>query len=217
MADDHPIVSEALKAMLEGSSDGLAVVTSSTMDELLVQLDQGPLPDLALIDYHMPGMGAPSVIGNLRDRFPALNIGVISGHEEPGVIKDVVRNGALGFVPKSMATEAMIHAIMTMAKGGAYLPRAAMMDEPEGKAEANAEATEPAAPTATSKPFDLTDREVDVLTELVQGLSNKQIAINLDIAEITVKLHLRHIYKKIGVTNRGGAILFALKNGFAAP
>lgn len=213
IADDHPIVAQAIKTILETADPSLDVSIHIHIKDLMAALSDGPLPDFALLDYCMPDTRDGSAILEIRDRYPALRVGVISGQEDIGTVRKTMAAGALGFIPKSMAPEAMIHAIRIMAAGGHYLPWPTMMQESEARrAEPSAEASDPAP--AGRPAAALTERESEVLQELVRGLSNKEIGSNLGIAEVTVKLHLRRLYKKIHVSNRAGAVRFALENPF---
>lgn len=211
IADDHPIVAQAIKTILETADPVLSVSVYLDISSLMAGLDDGSLPDFALVDYCMPSSHDGSAIIKIRERYPDLRLGVISGQEDIETVRKAMAAGALGFVPKSMAPEAMVHAIRIMAAGGHYLPWPVMMraNEPS-PVEPPAEDGKPAK---TEGPHaQLTDREREVLQELLQGLSNKEIGANLGIAEVTVKLHLRRLYKKINVSNRAGAVRFAMEN-----
>lgn len=211
IADDHPIVAQAIKTILEAADPSTDVIVHTRITDLMTALNEGPPPDFVLIDYCMPDAPDGSAIFEIRDRYPHLRLGIISGQEDMDLVRKVMAAGALGFIPKSMAPEAMVHAIWVMAAGGHYLPWPIMMQDsaaaPAGSRVVTGDSLPGEAPGAA-----LTDREREVLDELVRGLSNKEIGTNLGIAEVTVKLHLRRLYKKINVSNRASAVRFALEN-----
>ena len=211
IADDHPIVLQALISLLGAADDKTEVFGVSTLDEAIDYFETSGLPDLALVDFKMPGLGQPAMISSLCERFSGLKLAVISGVEDPDLALELMRRGALGFVPKTMAPAAMVHAVRLMAEGGRYLPDLVL------RSAANSAADESSVSAVNSsggaKAFGLTDRELEAVTELIGGRSNKEIARALGIEEVTVKLHLRRAFKKMGARNRADAVRVAMDAG----
>ena len=212
VADDHPILLEALKEILRHPDETTEVWTAGTVDQARRLIDTNGPPDLALLDYTMPGMGDPAVLDQLRDAYPGLKVAIISSSDDPALATTLLRRGALGFVPKAMAPEAMAHAVHLMAAGGRYVPDFAYAAAMDAGRTASGGADDLAA---VERPFGLTARELDAVRELSLGLSNKLIARKLGVEEVTVKLHLRRAYRKMGAHSRAEAVRIALTQGIA--
>lgn len=200
IADDHGLVRDTLSAYLE-RADAVAVHAVGTFDEACQAItDHGPF-DLVLLDYTMPGMdGLDGLAGAIR-----LNagkpVGLISGTASPAVAQQALAAGAAGFLPKSMAAKSMIHAVNLMVAGDRYAPFSFLNQKP----------AEPAAPAALREP--LTKREVEVLTRIGQGMANKEIAGQLALQEVTVKLHVKTLCRKLDARNRTHAAMVGKNAG----
>ena len=210
IADDHPILLQALSDMLETADPAVALTTATSMDQVASLLDEGAEIDLALVDFNMPGGGDMRRIKDLIDRHPAVKVAVISGNSSPQLVREVLDAGAQGFILKTMAPAPMLHAIRLMAEGGRYIPD--LLLEP-GSGDLGRDGLPMGADRREGYPFGLTDREFACLKELSDGLSNKGIARNLSVQEVTVKLHLRRAFRKLGVHNRAEAVRVALEAG----
>ena len=210
VADDHPILLEALKEILRHPDETTEVWTAGTVDQARQQIDSKGLPDLALLDYTMPGMGDASVLDQLWSAYPGLKVAIISSSDDPSLATALLRRGALGFVPKTMAPDAMAHAVHLMAAGGRYVPDFAYAAAMDAGRSTGGDGQQPA-----DRPFGLTVRELDAVRELSLGLSNKQIARKLGVEEVTVKLHLRRAYRKMNAHSRAEAVRIALTHGIA--
>ncbi len=168
--------------------------------------------DLALLDLRMPGMNGVEGVSEFHERFPDVPIVVISGRYGREDILAAFDKGAAGFVPKNMSNEALTGAIRLVLSGERYVPPVTLsvtdmqFVSSHGTDDVLGE---------TNPLRQLTNREWEVLTELIQGLQNKVIANNLNIREVTVKLHLMKIYRKLGVANRTQAVKTALDFGWA--
>ena len=140
-------------------------------------------------------------------QFPATPIAVVSGSAINADVRAVVRAGARGFVPKTATGPHLSHALEMILSGGTSVP-ADMLLEDESQSHAKSGGTGAMAAAWLEK---LTSREIDVLKGLLRGLSNKEIGRDLQLAEITVKLHMRSIFRKIGARNRADAAVLASK------
>lgn len=210
VADDHPVLLEALKEILRHPDRTTEVWTAETVDQARRLIDANGLPDLALLDYTMPGMGDAAVLDQLWAAYPGLKVAIISSSDDPGLATALLRRGASGFVPKTMAPEAMAHAVHLMAAGGRYVPAFAYAAAVDADRSAEGDDQE-----AVERPFGLTIRELDAVRELSLGLSNKQIARKLGVEEVTVKLHLRRAYRKMNAHSRAEAVRIAMTHGIS--
>ena len=194
IADDHPLYREALRAQIERLIPGAAITEASSLDEATRHDGY----QLFLLDYNMPGMSADA-LKRLVDRHPGVPVAIISGSEDGDDIRDAIAAGARGFIPKTATGAHLSHALQLLLAGGTSIP-----------AEGLTKKQSRPAPALEG----LTSREHDVLRMLVRGLSNKEIGRELGMAEVTVKLHLRTIFRKIGARSRAEAAVIAVKAGF---
>ena len=162
---------------------------------------QAARPDLFVFDYYMPGMSAQA-LAHLAETFADVPILVLSGGASPQEVQAVLQAGARGFLPKTATPEQFNHTIHMMLAGGTSVP-AEMLLPASGPADG-----------APSWQAQLTPRETDVLRAVARGISNKEIARELDLAEVTIKLHLSAIFRKMGVRSRTEAAMLAAKVGF---
>lgn len=202
VADDHPLVRDALARALHLLEPGAEVLECSDLPQVEQALDTG-LPDLALLDLHMPGMKGRESVRLLCERHPSIRLLVASGDDDPGVIRSVVEAGAAGFLPKSERPEVLRQAIRLVLEGGTYLPSRALLG-PGAQLDA-------ARPDAGG----LTPRQTDVLRCLMRGAPNKVIARELGLTEGTVKIHIASILRALRARNRTEAVIVARQAGLA--
>ena len=146
----------------------------------------------------MHGLASLEAVSAFMARHPGLRIAIISGYVDSHLAREIIHRGCLGYVPKSLAPTAVYHAVQLMANGDRFLPDF-LVDE-----HFSADAAPP--PPPGRQKHGLTRREVEVLRALASGQTNKQIARELAIEEVTVKLHLRRSYAKLNVRNRIEAV-----------
>ncbi|WP_219211566.1 LuxR C-terminal-related transcriptional regulator [Variovorax boronicumulans] len=214
IADDHWLVIEAVKSKLSEIEPGIVFVQALSVDELLAVVSDDI--DLAVIDLHMPGAQGQSHIDELRRRHPALPLIVLSGTEDPSVMRSALECGVRGFIPKAYPPQVMISAVRLVLAGGVYVPPMMLSAVPPGVVAGMPGATAAAAGRGRSseQTLDLlrnvlTDRQVEVLQLLSQGKPNKLIGRSLGISEGTVKIHLAAIFRALNVRNRTEAVLAA--------
>lgn len=198
IADDHPLLRDALARTLARVRPDAVVVEAGGHDEALALL-AAESPALALVDLHMPaadGTRGVLALRRLRLAAPGTPLIVISGDDDPAVMRAALAAGAAGFVPKSEPPDRMAQAIALVLAGGTWLPPQALADLKDG---------------VTSRPdlHALTPRQTDVLRGLLRGLPNKLIARELGLTEGTVKIHIAAILRTLRVKNRTEAVVVA--------
>jgi two-component system, NarL family, nitrate/nitrite response regulator NarL len=205
IADDHPLYREAVRAQIERLFASAEIEEVASLGEVVERAEGDRQPfDLFLIDYRMPGMSL-AALGSLAKAFPKVPIAVISGTAEAADVRATIHAGARGFIPKTATGKHLAHAIQLLLAGGTSIPAHVMLTP----------GTE--TPSTEGPPWLalLTGREVDVLKGVMRGLSNKEIGRELGIAEVTVKLHLRSVFRKMGARSRADAAVIATKAGVA--
>jgi len=204
IADDHPLYRDALRAIVPQACPHADLIEAACQDDVLQQVSSDAAFDLIVLDLNLPGVVGLSCLQKVRERAPLTPILIVSAADDPALMSDVIRAGATGYVPKSAQRQMLVDAIEIVLGGGTYLPLEGMMALRDTQG-LDSERAEP------SKRDALTSRQRRVLALLAHGKSNKQIAGELDIAEITVKAHVSSIFKKLGVNNRVQAALEARK------
>lgn len=220
LADDHSLVRDSLRQYLELLAEGVEVFEAGSLPDVLRHA--GQTFDLILLDLQMPGMTGPRGVGDVRKAFPTSPIVVISGFTDPTVIRAAIAHGANGYIPKTARGKSLVTALKLVMEGETYLPPSLLTEE--GVAPQVKYDTAPAA--AAEKPcvneantlqcgFEkLSPREAAVLRLLISGKTNKEIGRDLDLQEVTVKVHLRNVYRKIKATNRTDAVRIAMTLGW---
>jgi len=204
VADDHPLYREAVRLRLERLFAPAEVGETASLGELLGwRTAGGGAVDLILLDLHMPGMTGSPAIGKVVDAFPGAAVVLMSGLATGAEVTEAIRAGARGYLPKTMAPDHFAAALKLILDGGSYVPADVLASQLES----------PVAPAPYPRLGDLTPREQQVLVRLAVGAPNKEIGRELGLAEVTVKLHVRQILKKIGARNRSEAASIATRAG----
>ncbi len=188
IADDHPLYCDALRAVVPQACPGAEIGVAASQEEVLAAVAGDRTFDLVLLDLNLPGATGLSCLHALKRAAPATPIVVVSAVGDPKVMQDAVMAGASAFIPKSASSQVLINALKVILAGGTYMPTGIL------EALRNAD--------SAAGHGELTLRQRRVLELLATGLSNKHIARELQISEITVKAHVSAIFRKLGVTNR---------------
>lgn len=194
IVDDHPLFRAGFHAVLEQSALDAGVLSVSSVPEALQILQRDGDVGLILLDIHLRGDDGFQALKVIGEKFPTTACVLISGDEQDGVASRAVSAGASGFIPKSFTAEEMVTAIQKVMAGEIFVPA---MSEP-----------------ANDAPTGLTLRQLEVITMLGRGFSNKEIARALDVAERTVKAHVSAVFEALNVRNRTQAVLVAQRRGF---
>lgn len=197
VVDDHPMVAEGVRAILE-TYDDLAVVGTLGSGQEAIDRVSDLRPDVILLDLNMPGMGGLSATEIILERRPGTRILILSMHDSAEYITTALSHGAMGYVLKDVPTEEIKTAIDTVMLGRRYLCTGANASlSPK-----TADGREP-----------LTSREQTILLELAQGKSNKEVAQALDISVRTVETHRKNLKRKLGISSTAGLTLYAMEHG----
>lgn len=207
LVDDHEMVIEGLKAMLAAFNDRVEVVGQAVGAERAVSVIEALDPDIVLCDVRMEGSSGLDLCRVLRERDPDRKVVMLSVYDDEQYLFQALRVGAAGYLLKSISSDELVRQI-EFAHGGQTAIDPGMAARAAGTA-ARLQRDEfwPGVRQG------LTQRESEILSFVVAGLSNRGIANKLVIGEETVKTHLRSIYRKLGVSDRAGAVATALREG----
>lgn len=205
LVDDHAIVREGLRALLE-DVPGLRIVGEASNGDEAVEMAARLVPNLVLMDLKMPGLPAPDAIRTIRARNPGVHVLMLTSYAEDQQVQRVISAGALGYVLKDVAKAELLKAMTTVARG-----------EPWLHAEAQRLLVNRMRKPSELNPLELlTDRERSVLRLLAQGQSNRNIGKSLQLTEGTVKGYVSNILAKLKLDDRTQAALLAVKLGLDA-
>jgi DNA-binding NarL/FixJ family response regulator len=199
IADDHPVVRQGLRVLLEVQED-VEVVGEAADGAQAVRLAAELVPDVIVLDLKMPGRKGPDVIADLRDRGITARTLVLTSVTDPAAAGAAIRAGAAGFLYKDVDPDALVRAIRSVHDGNMLLSAEAAGTLLRAGAERGAVAGLAA----------LTGREREVLAQISKGMSNREIARALNVAEKTVKTHVSSVLAKLGVADRTQAALYAV-------
>jgi len=195
VVDDHFMVRMGLSASLNVESDMEVVAEAGSGEDALPAYRQHR-PTVVLMDLRLPGMSGAETVAALLREFPDASILMLSTHAEEEEVYRSLQAGASGYVLKTVLREELLRAIRAVHNGGRYV---------------DATAAGLLAARVSHRP--LTGREVEILRLVARGFGNKEIASALNIAEVTVKLHVSHVLEKLGVRDRTEAATAALQRG----
>jgi DNA-binding NarL/FixJ family response regulator len=202
IADDHPLYRDALRAVLPQACPEAEIAEACTQAEVLEQVVSDSAFDLIVLDLNLPGAVGYSCLKQARHIAKLTPIIVVSALDDAAIMGKALLAGATAYVPKSASRQVLVDAIRIIMEGGTYMPAQAMA------ALRSAQAPDESTNTLATQD-ELTSRQRRVLKLLAEGFSNKHIARDLDISEITVKAHVSAILKKLGVSNRVQAAIEA--------
>lgn len=208
LADDHAMVRDGLLPFLERIQPGTTVIEAATFAEAQAAVRSATELGMAILDLYMPGMNGLAGLAALREEFPKLPIVILSGSTKPEDAYQAIEHGACGFVPKTMRGETIIGVLRLVLSGEKYIPPFLFDYRDSVGTAAPTPGSEPGSPLAG-----LTPRERDILEMIVDGAPNKVIARALELQEVTVKAHLRNMFRKLGIANRTEAARVALMSG----
>jgi len=202
IADDHPIVRSGIRAELDRHADFEVIGEAVTADEVLENVGKAPI-DVIVLDISMPGVKAAEVIKRIGKSHPDIKILILTAHGRKGTIMSMLKAGAHGYVLKDEDPDVVPDAIRAVMKGKNWVSASVathMMGKlREGKKKSNSGV--------------LTDRELEVIRLISDGLTTKDIAARLNIADRTVEFNVSNIYDKLGVNTRASIVRWAQEPG----
>lgn len=207
LADDHTIVRAGIKALL-GRAEDVEVVAETTDGPEALALAVELMPDVALLDYFMPGLTGAEVAGRLREQAAPVNVLMLSVHEDRSFLKQALEAGAKGYVLKRAAVEDLVQAVRLVAAGGTYL-------DPALTEQVIEELVRPAGGPAGGGGA-LTPREGQVLRLVALGYLAKEVAARLDVSVKTVETHKCRGMEKLGLDGRVDLVRYAFDHGWLA-
>lgn len=204
IADDHPLYLEAISEQISRAFEAAEVHACSGLDDALEALSQQHT-DLLMLDLSMPGMNSNEGVKKAVEAAGATPVAILSGVAERQDVADCIASGARGFLTKTMDTRVLTNAISVVLYGGTFVPTefiaAPNTVEPAGNGESEDGITA----------ADFSERDLTMLRMISEGASNKEIARQLDLQEVTVKFYLSRIFNRLGVKNRAQAAVEALR------
>ena len=205
IADDHVIVREGLIALLN-MADGIKVVGEAADGREAIDMTQQLRPDVVLMDIRMAELDGVQATREIRARFPEVHVIALTNYDDDEYVFDCLRYGASGYLLKDVSPEDLVKAIKSAVRDESLVDPSVL----NKVLTQFRQLTEDGSNHADDK---LSTREQEVLEALTAGLSNKEIAQRLYIAEKTVKAHFSSIYRKMNVSTRSQAIVVAVKSG----
>ena len=199
LVDDHTMVRRGLAAFLKAFDD-LELAGEAESGEAAIRLCAEVLPDIILMDMVMPDMDGATATRVIRQQFPQVQVIALTSFKEGDLVKNALEAGAIGYLLKDVSADELVWAIRAAHAGRATL-------SPEA-----AQALVETANQSVAPGLDLTEREREVLTLMIEGLNNTQIAGRLTVSPSTIKSHVSNILAKLGVASRTEAVSLALRN-----
>ncbi len=200
VVDDHRHIHDVITRVLIGISD-IAVVGQAANGAEAVRLCEEVRPDLILMDVVMPVMDGRQATEHIRNKYPDAKILILSSFQDHESVYQLLRSGAVGYITKDALSNDLVDVIRTIMQGKAVFSPNVIEKLISSEA----------APSATEK-FNLTDRELEILVAMADGLTLQQMALKFSITLSTVKYHSANIFRKLGAQNRSEALVVALKN-----
>ncbi len=195
IVDDHPLYSDALAAALEFSFDDCRIQRARTLQETFEVLESGFEPDLIMFDLKLPDVTGISGFQELRKRKPSARVLVISSLASGELVRSLIENGAMGFMPKDASAQTLKFVIGEISAGRCYVPQ-------EYRQADDTPPPESCAFQSSPELSSLTPQQIRILKLICVGKPNKQIAYELSLAEATVKAHITALLRRLGVRNR---------------
>ncbi len=205
LADDHPVMRDGVRMILEAQPDLHVIGTADNGDEAIDLVD-ALRPDIAVLDIAMPSTNGLMAARTIRQRSPNTRVIFLSMHENEEYFKEALRAGAAGYVLKRAAATDLVAAIRAVQHGDTYL-------DPQLTRQLHAAVGN----ASLQPPADLTERELEVLTLVAEGLTNRQIAAKLMISVKTVQSHRTNIMEKLDLHDRTDLVKYAIRRGLIEP
>ncbi len=212
IVDDHALFRDGMRYVLQQLADNCEIMEASNFHEGLRLAELHPELDLALLDLNMPGSEGAISIKFFHQRYPHIPVVVVSGEEARATMEKVINAGAMGFVCKSSNAATMLGALQLVLSGGVFVPPQILL-QPSLLPDFASEEERKDRRSLNTNEYGLTQRQMEVLKHLASGMSNKEIAGTIQLAEGTVKIHVAAVYQMLRVKNRMEAVQVAQQLG----
>lgn len=206
LVDDHPLIREAIRQVLAELAEDVDILWAGDATDAMSLLDQHAELDLILLDLSLPGTSGMATLDMIRERHPTIPVVMLSASDDADTVLKALGRGAMGFIPKCSSNPVITNAIRLVLSGGIYVPHQAIAG--------GGQTTRPLPPSLAD--LALTERQTRVLSLMIQGLPNKAICREMNLAEGTIKIHVTAILKALNVSNRTQAVAAANRLGFHA-
>ncbi|HEY0754330.1 MAG TPA: response regulator transcription factor [Ktedonobacteraceae bacterium] len=210
VVDDHLVVREGLRMMLELAGEGFTLVGDAADGASALRVIEETQPAVVLMDIRMPGMDGLETLAHISATWPQIAVIILTTYNEDNLMLRGLRSGARGYLLKDTKREALFHAIRAASRGE-------MLIQPEMMARILALTGQRSASYDGIEGSELSEREREILQGVARGERSKEIAAHLGISIRTVGAHLASIYTKLGVDSRASAVALALKRGLLTP
>lgn len=198
-ADDHPMFREGLRFFLKLLDPQVTLLEAGSFQSALDRMALEWPVDLALVDLQMPGMSELDGFFTLRRRHPTLPVVILSGVSDMRLLRTLLDAGARGYIPKFASSELLLQGLRAVLQGGTFVPDHLYLPA--------------ATPAIDAEDGTLTSRQLQILPLMADGMSNKQIADALNIAEGTIKQHMKLLFRRLQARNRTQAVQEARRQG----
>jgi DNA-binding NarL/FixJ family response regulator len=216
VVDDHPLVREAMVQLLMHLGGLVDVLEAPDCAAGLAVARAHPDLDLVLLDLNLPGLRGIAALDQFRQAHPTAPVVVISMFRDRNTVTEVMRHGAVGFIPKSSGRETIVNALRLVLAGSVYVPPEAALGDAFPHEAPPAGMFANGVQQGTAPGIGLTARQGQVLALVMKGRANKEICRELGLAERTVKAHLTAVLNTLKVTSRTQAVIAAHKLGLDA-
>ena len=210
LVDDHTLFRSGVNALLQKHTD-FEVVGEAADSMQGIRRAAELEPDVVLLDLHMPGISGKDAVKQFLEMAPRTHIVMLTVSENADDLLDSLRAGASGYLLKNIETETLLSAIRRAADGDSVVS-----PQMTGKLVRGLQSTRDTPPADERQEDTLSPREREILTHLTKGHSNKEIARDLAVAESTVKIHVQHILRKLNLSSRVQAAVYAIERGLAS-
>lgn len=223
IADDHELFLKGLEFILQENLQNVELTTAQSYTDIFAILENDTNFDLIITDLAMPGANWLAAINKIHSSLPETPIIIISAVFDKEILQQTLDIGVAGYIPKTSSNSLIVSAINLVLAGGVYIPHELLYSTKSTpvSAEKQKEYISPlktleklVTNTTDIHPKGLTERQIDIVKCIAEGLSNKQIAYKLNLTEGTVKVHITVILKVLNVKNRTSAVIEAAKRGY---
>jgi len=204
IVDDHALFSDGLSHIVKQLSDDTLITAVNSVEEAITQLKSSTEYDLILLDINMPAMDGLTLLQRFRADELCIPIVVISSETKPGIIRQALELGTMGFIPKSHNAKQMIEALTSVLEGSMYVPEDVQKQLDKLPADNNKQGI-----SGRLQQFGISKKQHQTLELVAKGLSNQQIATTLNRSEHTIKSHISALFQILGASNRTECVKLA--------